>query len=72
MVKQLENENLYCDCLDWNMSTKEAHLKGSTVYNYKLHTTGVTLTEDNAWHITAVDHEPADSELVKELEKIVN
>lgn len=61
----------YCDCLDWNAEMKEHQLSTMSIFNHKMHTTGVTEQERRAFYITSEDRTPEEIELGDKLQKLV-
>lgn len=67
MITKLKNDIEYCDCLDWNQEFKQMQVSTMALFNKKLHTTGVTLQEREAWYITESDKTPEQNKLAQEL-----
>ena len=72
MIHKRKNNVEYCDCLDWNDDFKERQLSTMSVFNHKMHTTGVTLAEREAFYITPKDKTPEQVKLGNSLQKLVN
>lgn len=54
MITKLKNNVEYCDCLDWqgkNSEFKRLQMENYPEFQVKLHTTGVTLSEREAYYI---------------------
>lgn len=71
MIIKRKNDVEYCDCLDWNDDFKQRQLSTMVVFNHKLHTTGVTKKEREAFYITLDDKTPEQLKLAKQLTQLI-